>query len=240
MKFEDLLQDIKKLIGLRLKSIVPGAEFTLTDVDTKYFNLTLVTKNRTQKSRPISELQRIWEQLCVLPAVHVDSVLKGSGSSRNQPETILANLPYIEWLRIGGRKHICWTRKNTHPFGILKQMDEIEAEKLKIRISEAIGDIDETKKIIIITDQLAEVANEIEMLTGLNFKSIEQGVYKLVFSNYSVMVVAKNNIVPNVQTGSYTVIPMDEIPDKSIKINLDREDYFVVPSASFQIMVVKK
>jgi len=65
-----------------------------------------------------------------LSAVHVDEVLHGSGTSRNQPETILANLPYVEWLKLDNKKHIAFVGKNTHLYGTLKQMDSIPASNL--------------------------------------------------------------------------------------------------------------
>ena len=57
-------------------------------------------------NRPLLELERIWCELQRSPTVHVDKVLNGSGSSRKQLETILANSPYIEWAKILNKEHL--------------------------------------------------------------------------------------------------------------------------------------
>ena len=84
------------------RDIRPGSNITIIDIDDEHNNIILRTSQGAMKSRPIGELDRIWTELNRTPAVHVDEVLNGSGSSRNQPETILANLPYIEWLQLKG------------------------------------------------------------------------------------------------------------------------------------------
>ena len=44
-------------------------------------------------NRYFVELQRIRNALLSTPMIRVEDILNGSGSSRNQPETIFANLP---------------------------------------------------------------------------------------------------------------------------------------------------
>jgi hypothetical protein len=65
--------------------------------------------------------------------IHVDSVLFGSGSSRNQPETILANMPDVEWLNLNDRKHIVWVGRQTHEVGTLREIGEFEATQIRAR-----------------------------------------------------------------------------------------------------------
>ena len=108
-------------------AIRPGATITVLDVDTEKGCLLLKTKQGQTRSRPLSELQTIWNELNQKPAVHVEGVLHVSGTSRNQPETILANLPYIEWLKLNNKKHIAFVGKNTHPFETLKQMSPLDS-----------------------------------------------------------------------------------------------------------------
>jgi len=123
MTFDDVIQDIEKLVGLELQSIRPGASLTILNVDREHSNLLIKTSKGQTKSRPFGELETIWDELNRSPAVHVEGVLHGSGTSRNQPETIFANLPYIEWLRINNKKHIAFVGNVTHAYGTLKQMD---------------------------------------------------------------------------------------------------------------------
>ena len=121
MSFDDVLKDIEGLIGLRLESIRPGAEIVVREVSSDEGRIELETAKGDVKSRPISELRRIWEALSNGTPVHIERVLGGSGSSRNQPETIFANLPYIEWMRHNGKKHIVNVGRNSHPPGTLKK-----------------------------------------------------------------------------------------------------------------------
>jgi len=56
--------------------------------------------------------------------IHVDALLRGSGSSRNQPETILASMPDVEYLMKDKKKHVVWVGENTHKLGTLKEQEE--------------------------------------------------------------------------------------------------------------------
>lgn len=127
--FLEVLDDLEQLKGKRLESISgQAAPFTIDEVD-RANDRVILGINGNQKSRPLEELRRIWDEMCARPAAHVDSVLGGSGSSRSQPETILANLPYVEWLNIKGKKNIAYIGANTHAFGELKKMDDTTAEE---------------------------------------------------------------------------------------------------------------
>lgn len=111
MTFNDVKKDVIKLIGLDLESVRPGAGIRILNVDEEQGNLQLETVSGQVRSRPLLELERIWNELQKSPAVHVDKVLNGSGTSRNQPETILANLPYIEWAKIHNKKHLIFVKR---------------------------------------------------------------------------------------------------------------------------------
>ena len=132
--FEDVIRDIgDHLLNLPLQSIsgrsIPFRVVNLDSARRSYF-LQLEGSAKV-KSRPYDELERIWQEMTSKPAVHVESFLGGSGSMRSQPETVLANLPYVEWLQIDGKKHIAYIDENTHEFGTLKQMDDGRFEDYK-------------------------------------------------------------------------------------------------------------
>ena len=132
--FEDVIHDIgDNLLNRPLQSIsgksTPFSVISLDDDRRSYF-LQLEGSTKT-KSRPYDELERIWQEMTSKPAVHVESFLGGSGSSRSQPETVLANLPYVEWLQINGKKHIAYIDEDTHEYGTLKQMDEVRSDDYK-------------------------------------------------------------------------------------------------------------
>ena len=96
--FDSVLDDIERLKGRVLKSIKPGAEITVTAVDRANQKVKIITRTKKKRTRTFNELRKIWSALQKRPAVHVNAVLRGSGSSRNQPETIFANLPYVKSL----------------------------------------------------------------------------------------------------------------------------------------------
>ena len=122
--FDEVMLDINNnLIGVMLNSISGRATpFKITEVNFERRNF-YIDLNGKQKSRPFDELERIWQEMRSKPAVHVESFLGGSGSSRNQPETILANLPYVEWLLISGKKHISYFDEETHEFCKINEME---------------------------------------------------------------------------------------------------------------------
>ena len=113
--FQEMLVDLEELRGMPLSSISGQATpFQIEEIDRENDRI-LLNVNGTSKSRPLEELRKIWEVMCSMPAAHVDSVLGGSGSSRSQPETILANLPYVEWLTVVGKKNIAYVGEDAPP-----------------------------------------------------------------------------------------------------------------------------
>ena len=133
--FSDVLADLENLRGKELRSISgQAAPFIIEDIDSENGRINLSVQGK-HKSRPLQELQNIWAELMKRPAVHVESFLSGSGSSRNQPETILANLPYVEWLNVDGKKNIAVVDTETHEYGTLQKMspeqEEAVADKAK-------------------------------------------------------------------------------------------------------------
>lgn len=132
MDFNTLIDDIEKLAGKELQSIVRGSEIVVDNVDRDAGSIVLHTVDGRPGRRSFAEIKKLWIELKKRKAVHVDSALGGSGSSRNQPETILANLPYIEWLKPDGRrKHIVYVGHDTHDAGELKEMSVQEYEEMQ-------------------------------------------------------------------------------------------------------------
>ncbi|KQA13013.1 DUF262 domain-containing protein [Vibrio cholerae] len=124
MHFEDVLSDIEKLVGKKLQSLNPKtAPIYVTKVvreEQKYF----VSSNLNElgTARLFWELEAIWSDLLRKGFSNVDQALYGSGSSRNQPETILAHLPYIQHFRFKGRKHIFLRGIHIHELGTLSEL----------------------------------------------------------------------------------------------------------------------
>src|SRR5689334_16199774 len=98
MNWDQTYKQLKDMEGLTLRSISAKTDIKLLEVTED--QIIVLTRSGEKKTRPTNELRRIVERMESLSPVHIDSVLHGSGSSRNQPETILANMPDVEWARI--------------------------------------------------------------------------------------------------------------------------------------------
>ena len=215
MTTNDLIADVEKLCGMTLKSIRPGSDIAILSVDSERGNLILRTKTDDKKSRPISELQLLWGELTKKPAIHVDEALHGSGTSRNQPETILANLPYIEWLTIDGKKHIAYVGKRTHPYGTLKQMSPSDAEQVRsdLRASEALP------ISVIVTVDVNGIISRLQEIAPGTVHTIEMGSYLYSSSSSRIAIVSVTSI--GVPEGVYTVIEGKK-PDFSKVVSLNK------------------
>jgi hypothetical protein len=117
-------KNLKKLVGKDLESISGKSNIRVKAVEDEYVEVRAKTKAGKAKivRRRTEELQKIVAKMDKGVPIHVDAEVKGSGSSRNQPETILANMPDVEWTKVDNRKHIVWVGKNTHSIGSLKRM----------------------------------------------------------------------------------------------------------------------
>lgn len=127
--FQDVLKDIKNnLIGIELNSISgSAAAFVISEID--YVNSAIVLSVQgKRKTWTFERLQKVWNEMYYRPAANVEIVFGGSGSSRNQVETIFASMAYVEWLYVNSKKCIAYVGAETHKYGTLMHM---EAEKEK-------------------------------------------------------------------------------------------------------------
>lgn len=134
MCFDDVLNDIESLlVGKKLNSINPNTpSLFITQIDKnndKYYVSNDEEKKGTKRS--ISELRDIWNDLTRKGFSNVDQSLYGSGTSRNQPETILANLPYIQFFRYKKKKHILLRNHNTHEPATLSEVQGSDFRTLR-------------------------------------------------------------------------------------------------------------
>lgn len=136
MQFEMVINDIQKLIGLKLASINPSTpSIQIVHFENEKGNYFIQAEGSTrQHSRPIKELQAIWDRLILQGYVSVDVALNGSGTSRNQPETIFANLPYIQHFKYQKRKHLLLRNKAIHQMGQLSELSDKETRLVKKQI----------------------------------------------------------------------------------------------------------
>lgn len=233
MTFNDVIEDIKKLIGLDLQSIRPGANIRILEVDEEHSCLLLQTSVGTTRSRPLGELQLIWNEMNRVPAVHVDEVLHGSGTSRNQPETILANLPYVEWLRLDNKKHIAFLGKKTHPFGTLKQMDSIEASNLRQMWKKSIS---VKPKIVIASNDIAETISSLNSFISGTAKAISQGIYEYESSIFEATVLSATLI--QLTPGTYSVLSSTPVMGAKI-VQIGNKEFYAIDNGCTRMLVEK-
>ncbi len=238
MNFPDLVLDIEQLIGMELKSIRPGVEIEVVAIDSTKGRIELKNKKGVIRSRPLSELERIWAELANLKPVHVEQILSGSGSSRNQPETILANLPYIEWLNIGGKKHIVYVEHISHPVGTLKQVDAIQAIEFEKHLHES-TDIYTATTIVTITDQLAFDSEIISTVLSSRAEPIAQGVYRFSSRNGTVILAASRLLDPPIPLGTYGVLTLNTIPNGATPLKFDGDRYYYFSDGQFSVFLTK-
>ena len=234
MTFYDVIEDIKKLIGLDLQSIRPGANIRIIEVDEERSCLILQTSVGATRSRPLGELQLIWNEMNRLPAVHVDEVLHGSGTSRNQPETIFANLPYVEWLKLDNKKHIAFVGKNTHPYGTLKQMDSIAASNLKH--SDVTG-ITEKTKVVIVSSDLADTISSLQKLLPGAITAVSQGVYSFDSSNLEATVLSSAAV--SLTPGTYPILFASPVSGAKV-IKIRGKEFFAIDSGCTKLLLEKQ
>lgn len=137
MKFEEILNDIESLlVGKALQSINPStAPIYLVKIDRlsdKYF----VSASPADKGVPrsINELKSIWEDLNRKGFASVEQALYGGGSSRNQPETIFANLPYVQHFKFRKKKHILLRHNHVHAPGTISELVGPDFRKVRKQV----------------------------------------------------------------------------------------------------------
>jgi hypothetical protein len=152
MKWNDVSSNLSRMKGLKLRSISGKSDITVVDLDRE--RIVVRTTSGEIKSRPLQELQRVVAEMDMLKAVHVDSVLRGSGSSRNQPETIIANLPDVEYIKLRGVKQVMWVGRITHELGTIREADPFTRSQLTAFVREKAASTQSyaTKMIIVTRD----------------------------------------------------------------------------------------
>ncbi len=233
MNYSDVIKDIYKLVGLELDSIRPGAKITVTEVDEERGSLLLKTSSGQTRSRPLDELQKIWNEMMISPAVHVEGVLHGSGTSRNQPETILANLPYIEWLKVDNKKHIAYVGKNTHAFGTLRQMDSVLAIEVVAKMRASKEGVKFSTAIV--ARDVNQSIQEMQEICHGTVTTIERGIYQLQTRIDIIVFLAAD--VWGIEEGTYCVIESNVPMNTGKRLALYGKNYSVLCNGNIKALV---
>lgn len=203
MTFESVVEDLQRLVGKRLESIRPGADITINEINVQAERIVITSASGVKKSRPLSEIRIIWQKLQEQPAVHVDEALHGSGTSRNQPETIMANLAYIEWFKFNNKKHITYTGKHTHTFGTKKQMGEASADQIREKLK---GNTFDNLAVLVVTRDISRTVHLYETMTGATPAIVCPGVYLFNLPGRAIAFASAGGIGQHVPEGTYAVI----------------------------------
>jgi len=136
MRFKDVLSDMEKLIGKELKSINPKTPSIYVSIVDRNLEKYFVANSPDSKgsARSFRELEDIWDELTIKGFSNVDQALYGGGSSRNQPETVFAHLPYIQHFKYKNRKHLLLRNQPVHEQGMLSELQSSELRILRKKI----------------------------------------------------------------------------------------------------------
>lgn len=218
MTFESLVDDLQNLLGKELESIRPGSNIIINSINVQSGKIVITTASGATRTRPFSELRVIWRKLHEQPAVHVDEALHGSGTSRNQPETIMANLSYIEWFQFNNKKHIAYTGKYTHPFGTKKQMSEVEAEQIREKLR---GNTFDNLATLVVAQDVLKAMHLYETMIGVTPATVCPGVYLFNILGKSTVFAAMSAIEGQAPEGTYAVINKPAGFDISRQVNIN-------------------
>lgn len=191
MNFNDMLSVWAKLKGQTLRSIRRGADIRIVDVDHEHSRV-IVEGKSGKKSRSFPELERVWKALTQHKTVHVDSVLGGSGSSRNQPETLFANLPFVEWLLIDQKKHLLLKDEATHAAGTLREVDSIAAALIRTGAVDRLAPSE--VEIVLPVSDIKAVSKVLRELTGVEGQPESPGEYVYQLGSVAVRVVRETSV----------------------------------------------
>ncbi|EEH8406341.1 DUF262 domain-containing protein, partial [Salmonella enterica] len=135
LNFEQVLNDIENLLfGKQLQPINPATPpLCIISIDRENGKYK-VSSNSETKTRSLSELEAIFANLNIRGFCNVEQVLYGSSSSRNQPETIFANLPYIQNFKYEKKKHLLLRSHNVHDAATLSEVQGSEFRVLRKKI----------------------------------------------------------------------------------------------------------
>jgi hypothetical protein len=225
MIFRDVLKDIENLRGKRLLCISAKAmPLEIIEVNAGESRILVRASNGAEQTRSFQELERVWDVLQEKTIIHVDSdALHGGGSMRNQPETIFANLPYIEYLIIDRKKHLFFTGKPTHALGTLKQMESIHAQQVISRFKRQ-SQMDVSPTILLVVNDLKAEIDQITRLVGIAPEALlgQPGVYKFYKLGVRALITDRT-IIP---VGTYIILRSNRADGEKLKLEMDGYEFF--------------
>lgn len=184
MDWNQVLLFLRQMEGRLLHSISGRSDILVVEVNDEFIRLKTVSGEI--KTRPLSELKRVADRLSLNMPVHVDSALGGSGSSRNQPETLLANLPDVEWMKLDDKKHLVWIGRHTHELGTLKKADPYTVKLATATLADAKMIANQKQiSLLILTSHLSEASRFADLVfQGVRPEPLAGGCGYLISSEH--------------------------------------------------------
>jgi len=224
LNFEQVLNDIENLLlGRDLQPINPNTPtLSITSIDRENGKY-IILSNSESKTRSLSQLEAIYNNLSIRGFCNVEQVTYGSSSSRNQPETIFANLPYIQHFKYENKKHLLLRSHNVHEAATLSEVQGSEFRVLRKKIDNFLNlnlgqiyeqQVDLVKSLddayqIVLKKFPAEIASKKVEVTLNRFKELSADMANSVVTlDYSIEVpklkVINNNTVEEIIESSKT------------------------------------
>ena len=220
MNFDDALEDIRGLIGLELTAINPKTgHIVIEKVDKEAGSYYVSLNGRKATSRPISQLELIWNSLNHSRVAYIEGILGGSGSSRHIPETVLANLPYVEHFKYKKKKHLFLSETATHELGEIKSLDASQLRKVKKKLDN-LNKFDHytfTLEMENALNLLKSSSKELRVKFPGEFKVTKLAKAQALLSD--LLLTVSDTFLPPLDTSGY----ISEIIDDEKSINLDAE-----------------
>lgn len=233
MLFGELLDEIEKLKGMWLDPLGRARSVRVVEVDREHERLVLEVKGSgTKANRAFSELMKLLDALNARPAIHVDSILAGSGTSRNQPETVLANLPFIEVLYIERRKHLAMVATRSHKYGSVREMDSLAAKQVETELAAEAARPPVTG--LISTTDLVTTVRTLSKALGMVARMIDEHTASLGEGTEKFWVVQSTDALP---AGTYLVLDRASALASTHSFVLEHVQYDLVQSAAVPFLV---
>ncbi len=265
MEFIDVLKNIEELIDLELKSINPSTpSIYLRKID--YVSRKYYIANSLDiqgRGRSFNELNLIWNELQRKGFCNVDQALYGGNSSRNQPETIFSNLPFIQHFKYNSKKHIILRKISTHPPGTLdeliseqfmlvkKQVDNflnLSIHNIVYEQKSILESLNKTYNSIIkkhpseysvIKNEVIDRIDELNKKLSRSLVTLDCSEHEGIIPSEKKYIIPHENIEDKIDSENYTGIEED-IEDKQITLDLageflDKSDDLLLPKGTKNI-----
>ncbi|EAM7084254.1 DUF262 domain-containing protein [Salmonella enterica] len=245
MNLKELLNDISKLTGLILQPVNANSDkLSLIELDQNTGKYYVKPATGKKVSRNIYEFEHVLKDLLEFGYANVESSLGGSGSSRQHPETIISNLPYIEFFKYKNKKHILLVDKPSHELGTLKEASGNDLKKARAALAAreklSFYEIHENLKFVngLINNSLQEIRTKYpgelkqegisQCINVLN--SLEYEFSQIFFKSHNILKDAKSEYLPSIydnkESDTFSLKDEDDSDNES-------EDVFENESVNF-------